>query len=223
MALLPGEHVPEEVGQHPHGELAGPVGVLLAPGGELVDRVERLVLDSGELEQPVAVLDHRLERLDVRLVAVGDRLLDQVVFRVEEAVVHAPGVDADGCLVEVVCGVVGGLFADFEQEVGVPAAVHRLVGGLLYNFATDFVALDPPGREARRRRAHVHRDRTEVPLGHGAMLPHRPQRTNPSRLPPSTVMVHPVVRDERASLASQATASATSSGVTATLSIERSL
>jgi hypothetical protein len=92
----PAQEQVAEVGQHqqPIRRRRQPVADV---GGELVDGVDRHELDAGAGEDRVApepgadVLHHAVGAR----VAVGDRLFEDPAAAVDQAIVHAPGVDAD--------------------------------------------------------------------------------------------------------------------------------
>ena len=79
-----------------HQEVSGARELFAVVGGELEDRVEGQVLETIDLVQPASadVLDHLLVRVGA-IVAIGQRCLEELAATIQEAVVHAPGGDAD--------------------------------------------------------------------------------------------------------------------------------
>ena len=147
------------------------VGVLLAEGHELVDRVERLTLDA---RAPVQLLggDGDVDELGDALrasIAIRDGVADELALAVEQHEVAAPGVDADGqrrCPRRRVAGpesrddlVCQRLDVPAVVTVHAPLAVDEAVHLLEAHLS----AIEPTEQNASARRPDI--DRCEALLG----------------------------------------------------------
>ena len=83
-------------------------GVVALQGEQLVERVERLALDARALVDLRGVHDGIRQRVDAlrAFVAVRHRVADELLLRIEQHKIHAPGVDAERFRLEacLACG-----------------------------------------------------------------------------------------------------------------------
>ena len=214
----------EPVGQQVRDQQQGLRAVQLpGPGrrGELIDRVERQLLDPGHRVQ--------LGRADPRgylagdpvgpAVAVVHRVAQQRAVRAEQAVVHGPRVDADAGQVRAPGrGAQPGQHVRVQPEdVPVQRAQHpdRLVAEPVRLAQPQRARPGPAGHHPAAGRAEI--DRGDRHLPHGCP---RRQRRNAAATPASTGISSPVVR-VRSPAVSAITAAATCSGSTSCFSSVR--